>query len=73
MLKLKKNIISVGTVTYALKGRDILRNNGYKAFVERNSRNIGKYGCGYQIVSVGDTNAIVDILNEAGIKILNIA
>lgn len=69
---MERNIISIGTVTYALKGRDLLRKLGFKAYVQRNSSDIGKYGCGYSIVAVGDIDKIADALTENGIRILNI-
>lgn len=69
---MERYIISIGTVTYALKGRDLLRKLGFKAYVERNSRDIGKYGCGYSIVVSGDIDKIADSLTENGIRIMNI-
>lgn len=69
---MKKYEIMVGTVTYALKAKDILRNNGFKAYVERKSANIGKYGCGYSVVVNDDISRARSILDDNGIKILNI-
>lgn len=64
---MEKYIINTGTITYALRARDILRNNGYSAYMFRNS---GKdtVGCGYAVKVTGNKNAIVKILNNAGIK-----
>ena len=36
---MKGYLITTGTVTYALKGRDILRKKGFKASVDRTSTN----------------------------------
>ena len=47
-------VIVTGTVTYAIRGRDVLRNHGYNATVERNSSGLGRLGCGYGIVIKGD-------------------
>ena len=69
---MKKTEIMIGTVTLALKGRDILRDNGFKAHIERKSYNIGKYGCGYSVVVTEEAERAVSILKENGIKVLNV-
>lgn len=67
-----KNIIVTGTVTYAIRGRDILRNNGIKASVERNTSGLGIYGCGYGIVVYGNIDKAIGILNKNSIKIIDV-
>ena len=67
-----KNIIVTGTVTYAIRGRDILRNNGINASVERNTSGLGRYGCGYGIVVNGNIDKAVDLLNKNSIKIIDV-
>ena len=66
---MKKYQIATGTVTYAIKGRDLLRKSGYKASIERKS---GEkiHGCGYAIVIEGDIKNAVELLRNGGIKIL---
>lgn len=65
-----KIVITTGTVTYAIKGRDVLRRNGYTAKIERKSSPSGSAGCGYTVVTSGEKQKILDILNNAGVKIL---
>ena len=61
---------NVGSITYAIKGRDLLRKKGFKARIEKNSSgNSG--GCGYLIAVEGDGTAAAEHLYKAGIKILN--
>lgn len=68
---MKKYIITTGTVTYAIKGRDLLRKKGYNVKIERISS--GKSaGCGYSIVLIGDIDGAEELLRAAGIKILEI-
>lgn len=67
---MKQYRISTGSITYALKGRDLLRRNGYKARIERINQQSGGNGCGYSIV-VSEEKA-VNILRKSGIKILEI-
>ena len=67
-----KNIVVTGTVTYAIRGRDILRINGFKASVERNTSGLGRYGCGYGIIVYGNVEKAVEILNRNSIKIIEV-
>ena len=69
---MEKYEIMVGTVTYALKSRDLLRSKGYKAYIERKAKNIGKYGCGYSVVITDNIDRAVSILTDNGIRILNV-
>lgn len=67
-----KNIVVTGSITHAIRGRDLLRKNGYKATVERNSGGLGRLGCGYGIVVEGDSKTIRKILEENGVRIIEI-
>ncbi len=69
---MKRYIIATGTVTYAIKGRDILRKKGFKVKIERTT---GKatLGCGYAIILDGDIKEAEKLLRENGIKILEIS
>ncbi len=63
--------VSTGTVTYAIKGRDILRRNGYSAAIERISGE-GRIGCGYGIVFGGDPEKAEELLRQNSVKIFEI-
>lgn len=69
-MQTKKWVITTGTVTYAIKGRDVLRRNGFSAKIERKSSPSGSAGCGYTVVTSGERDKILQILNDAGVKIL---
>ncbi len=66
------HIISTETITHAIKGRDLLRRSGYKAYIERRSSGLESKGCGYNIRVNGDILQITDILTGAGVKITEI-
>ncbi len=70
---MKGYLITTGTVTYALKGRDILRKKGFKANVEKISSRENNLGCGYSIKAYGDIKNIEPILRNSGVKILKIS
>ena len=69
---MKRYIIATGTVTYAIKGRDLLRKKGFKVKIERIT---GKatLGCGYAIILEGHISQAEEILRGGGIKILEIS
>lgn len=67
---MKKQLIQVNSITYAIKGRDILKSNGIKAYVERTPADVDRVGCGYSIYVKGDIEKAKDILKSAGIKIV---
>lgn len=69
---MKRYIISTGTVTYAIKGRDLLRKKGYKVNIERIT-GTATLGCGYAIILSGDITTAEKLLRENGIKILEIS
>ena len=69
---MKRYIITTGTVTYAIKGRDLIRKKGYKVKIERITSGKGAKGCGYGIILDGDIGEAENILQTAGVKILEI-
>jgi hypothetical protein len=68
---MKRYLIQVGTVTYAIKGRDLLRRKGFKVNIERKTAD-KSYGCGYAISLVGNLQEAAQILQQNGVKILEI-
>ncbi len=69
---MKRYVIATGTVTYAIKGRDVLRKKGFKVKIERITGE-ATLGCGYAIVLDGDIKEAEKLLRTAGIKILEIS
>ena len=68
---MKRYIIATGTVTYALKGRDLLRKNGFSVKIERITGD-KTLGCGYVLIVIGNIAEAEKILNLGGIKVLKI-
>ena len=69
---MKKQLIMVSSITYAIKGRELLRSKGYRAYVERTPGNLDTAGCGYSIYVGSDVDGAEKILRAAGIKVLGI-
>lgn len=61
--------VTVGSITYAIKGRDILMNNGIKAYIERTPKGYNDTGCGYSIYFKADEQVATDMLQKAGVKL----
>lgn len=66
---MSKKGIKVGSLTYAMKGRDLLQKNGYKAYLTRNPNPEAEEGCGYVIYVSNIDNRCFSVLKSAGIKI----
>lgn len=66
---MNKKGIKVGSVTHAMKGRDLLQKNGYKAYLTRNPHPETDEGCGYVIYVNNIDNRCFQILRRAGIKV----
>lgn len=60
--------LAVGSVTNAMRGRDLLAQNGIPAQVGR-ARPNDVNGCGYTLVVAGDAERARRLLTGAGIRI----
>ena len=67
-----ENIVNSGSITYAIRGRDVLRARGYKAYMLR-SRGKSSAGCGYSISTNCPRQEIARIFAEEKVKYLSIA
>ena len=69
---MQRHIVLVNSITYAIKGRDMLRKQGFRAYIERKTNSSGNTGCGYVIVVEGKREKISNILINSGVKVLQI-
>ena len=69
---MQRYFIITGTITYAIKCRDALRLNGYKAELKRTVNTGGNVGCGYGVVTVCNIEEIEKIMSEYAIRYLQI-
>lgn len=58
----------MGSITHAIRGRDVLRAKGYRVFMERTPSQIDRLGCSYSLHLTGDADAARQILEQAGIR-----
>lgn len=64
-----KPLIVVGSITYAMKSRDLLQKNGFQAFIERVPHTGTKEGCGYGIYVPQKAEEAEQLLKKRGIQI----
>lgn len=65
-----KHLIMVGSITHAIRGRDLLREKGFKAYIEKTPGRLDSAGCGYSISFVENPELALQIITSAGIKVL---
>lgn len=70
---MSKQLIMVGSITYALKGRDLLRSMGYTTYIERTPNHLDRVGCGYSIYVQGDVQRASALLSQYGIPVMGIS
>lgn len=69
---MKKTFILTGSITYALRGRDLLKGKGYKATAKK-IQNIAKgSGCGWGIVIEDNFDGAEQLLRQNGVKIVGV-
>jgi hypothetical protein len=62
-------MIVIGSITYAMKGQNLLTHRGIRSSVERIYRSTGSHGCGYGLYVPNRTDEAERILRQAGIPI----
>lgn len=65
-----KPLIMVASVTYALKGKELLVKKGFKADLVRTPKHKNTGGCGYSIYVPKNTDEAEKILTMSGIKVI---
>lgn len=63
----EKTVLAVGSVTNAMRGRELLAQNGISALLGRGKP--GQLGCGYTLAVSGDETKAVRLLEAAGIRV----
>lgn len=66
---MERTLMILGSVTYALKAKELLFSHGISAYMERGKKT-REFGCGYGLNVPKDTDKAERILKENGIKIL---
>ncbi len=67
---MEKNLIMMSSITNAMRGRELLRQYGINAEIERTPRNSLRQGCGYSLYVPARTDEAMSLLAENGIKVI---
>ena len=67
------NLIMVSSITHAIRGRDLLKQKGFKEKNKKTPGGLDTAGCGYSIFVDKNIDSAQKIVSAAGIKILSIA
>ncbi len=65
-------MIVTGTITYALRARDVLRRHNIMSTVKKPTKSKTTMGCGYGILVRGNIENIKELLSKSGVKILSV-
>lgn len=68
MIKVNRVNIKFSSVTYALRAKEIIEQNGGKAEIRKNPNPKRNEGCGYIITTSGNTDKIINLLNINKVK-----
>lgn len=68
-IPVEKDLIIVSSITYAMKGKELLERAGFRAYITRLPRGIENVGCGYCIYVDRDTDRAERFLRQAGIRV----
>lgn len=69
---MKKMQIKVGSVTYAMKAKDVLRQYGLRVQIIKTAKPMKNEGCGYALVVPATDLNVADILRRAGVEALEV-
>ncbi len=67
---MKRQLILVPSVTYAMKAKNILEKNHIRAFIQRTPKNVAVRSCGYCLFVPDLTDEAEKMLRNNGIRVL---
>ena len=65
--------IHVGSITNAMRGRQILETNGIRSYLQRMTHGADREGCGYRLLVTKDVQRAQRILQEGGVRVIRIS
>lgn len=70
-MQTRSYLIAVTSITYGIKAQNLLNNKGFSCDIQRTPKNFST-GCGYSIRVTGAKEAILQLLKDHGIKVVDI-
>lgn len=69
---MSRQFIMVSSITYAMKAKSILKNNGIYVDIVKSQKYSNKARCSYSLVLYRNLQKAVELLKDSGIEILEI-
>ncbi len=67
---MKDNLIMFSSVTLAIRGRDLLKNNGINARMIRTPAHLRQKSCGYSLLISNEFDYALSLITGSGISII---
>ena len=64
--------VHVGSVTNAMRGKQLLEEQGIRAYLHRSLQPTAGDGCGYSLLVTGDAAKADQILRQRGVRVIRI-
>ena len=70
--KMSNYYIHVGSVTNAMRGKQLLAEQGIRAYLHRTSQPAENDGCGYSLLIVDSVQKAEQVLRQRGVRVIRI-
>lgn len=70
---MEKVAVKVGSISYALKGKDLLLKGGFRVYMTRDLNPNKGEGCGYSLCIEGNPTEAYKLLKKNGIRIYGVS
>lgn len=64
--------IHVGSITNAMRGKNLLEEQGIRTYLHRSTRPLETDGCGYSLLVTDSVNRAVQILKNQGVRVIRV-
>lgn len=68
-----RHVIRLTSVTYAIRAQKLLEQHGIRSYVKKLTNSMSVHGCGYGLEIIGDPDTAVQIIESAGIRIVEVS
>lgn len=69
---LKRYIIRLTSVTYAVRAQKLLEQRGIRSHIKKIAKDLSIHGCGYGLELADNVNEAVQLLGAAGIRMIEV-
>lgn len=69
---MSKSVIRLTSVTYAIRAQKLLEQHGIRSYIKKLVKSLSVHGCGYGLEIAGDLGTAMQIIQAAGIRIVEV-